>query len=426
MPDLDQIRPSLSRRVAQQVSDLAGGVAYGGGVEGSTSVSFSGPTADFFHYNVVNGSFAQGPPNSNDYIDAQNNPLPYWYGPIQTSGGAIQALWVADAGSPSGFNLRFIVNPGAGGDTAQFSQIVALGGSRARWTEVIGYLSILPVACSSALPNAFVVTLNLEFLDAGLNSLVSIDTTAPIFGSGDVGTLLLATRGGEPTQLSGFATAAYLRVNLSAKRGAAAGTDSATVDVTDIRVLRGVPGLLLADDTAPATNFSSLIHQTNGAVTIPKPWLVFPATQNASANVNTLDDYDEGTFTPALAYATVGSSTWATNFALGWYTKIGNTVHYSLFYSGVPTNGTASGNLTLTGLPFAAMGTTNEHHEGATSMSGWTKASYTMVTMQVQQGGTVAQFQASGSGQAISPLAVADIPSGGTVIVRASGIYMTA
>lgn len=50
--------------------------------------------------------------------------------------------------------------------------------------------------------------------------------------------------------------------------------------------------------------------------------LKFPAAQNASTNVNTLDDYEEGTFTPtdasgaALVFAA----------ASGWYVKIGKLV----------------------------------------------------------------------------------------------------
>ena len=55
----------------------------------------------------------------------------------------------------------------------------------------------------------------------------------------------------------------------------------------------------------------------------------FPATQNASSNANTLDDYEEGTFTPTI----LGSSGHApgTYFAqIGRYTKVGNRVDWSL------------------------------------------------------------------------------------------------
>jgi hypothetical protein len=46
----------------------------------------------------------------------------------------------------------------------------------------------------------------------------------------------------------------------------------------------------------------------------------FPATQNASAGANTLDDYEEGTWTPSIG----GTATYS--FQVGRYTKIGNMV----------------------------------------------------------------------------------------------------
>jgi hypothetical protein len=70
----------------------------------------------------------------------------------------------------------------------------------------------------------------------------------------------------------------------------------------------------------------------------------FPATQNASTNANTLDDYEEGTFTPTLG----GSSTYSTQF--GNYTKIGNRVYFKITFT-VTTIGTGSAQ-TISGLPF--------------------------------------------------------------------------
>jgi hypothetical protein len=93
------------------------------------------------------------------------------------------------------------------------------------------------------------------------------------------------------------------------------------------------------------------IAQGSGLVTLPIGQLAFPAVQNPSANANTLDDYEEGVWTPVLNFGggatgiTYGSPT------QGRYTKIGRTV----FASGsvVLTNkGSSSGAATLTGLPF--------------------------------------------------------------------------
>jgi hypothetical protein len=48
--------------------------------------------------------------------------------------------------------------------------------------------------------------------------------------------------------------------------------------------------------------------------------IVFPATQNPSAGANTLDDYEEGTWTPNIG----GNATYLNQF--GRYVKIGNKV----------------------------------------------------------------------------------------------------
>jgi len=53
----------------------------------------------------------------------------------------------------------------------------------------------------------------------------------------------------------------------------------------------------------------------------------FPATQVPSADANTLDDYEEGTFTPSFSFsgAAVGAI-YSSVYNRGWYTKVGNLV----------------------------------------------------------------------------------------------------
>jgi hypothetical protein len=82
----------------------------------------------------------------------------------------------------------------------------------------------------------------------------------------------------------------------------------------------------------------------------------FPATQSASSDVNTLDDYEEGTFTPAIAFggASVGI-TYTTQ--VGSYTKIGNKVFYFVGIQ-LSSKGSSTGAATITGLPFTGSGST--------------------------------------------------------------------
>lgn len=73
----------------------------------------------------------------------------------------------------------------------------------------------------------------------------------------------------------------------------------------------------------------------------------FPATQVASTDPNTLDDYEEGTFTPVVT-ALSGSITSYT--ASGAYTKVGRLVTATVKIT-ITTNGTAAG-LIIATLPF--------------------------------------------------------------------------
>jgi hypothetical protein len=54
--------------------------------------------------------------------------------------------------------------------------------------------------------------------------------------------------------------------------------------------------------------------------------ITFPATQVASADANTLDDYEEGTYTATLTPSTSGSITLNANYQTLVYTKIGRLV----------------------------------------------------------------------------------------------------
>lgn len=86
------------------------------------------------------------------------------------------------------------------------------------------------------------------------------------------------------------------------------------------------------------------------AITLTSGQIAFPATQAASADANTLDDYEEGTFTPALQFG--GATTGITySSQTGKYTKIGNTVVYVAFFV-LTSKGSATGAAVVTGLPF--------------------------------------------------------------------------
>jgi len=94
--------------------------------------------------------------------------------------------------------------------------------------------------------------------------------------------------------------------------------------------------------------------------------IAFPAAQSASTDANTLDDYEEGTFTPAISGTSVaGAGTYSNQ--IGRYTKVGNqvTVWIRLSWSAH----TGSGDMTISGLPFAL---SNVNNLGAAAAIGYT------------------------------------------------------
>lgn len=77
--------------------------------------------------------------------------------------------------------------------------------------------------------------------------------------------------------------------------------------------------------------------------------ITFPATQSASTDANTLDDYEEGTWTPQLLSDATGASNYTTQ--VGYYRKIGGqvTVWFAVSASTIP----AGTYLRINGLPFS-------------------------------------------------------------------------
>ena len=92
----------------------------------------------------------------------------------------------------------------------------------------------------------------------------------------------------------------------------------------------------------------------NGVMTLQG--VKFPATQNPSTNPNTLDDYEEGTWTPVVkGNLTAGTYELAT--AAGKYTKIGNTVAISCrIKAAAAVTGGGTGVIVISALPFTYNG----------------------------------------------------------------------
>jgi hypothetical protein len=133
----------------------------------------------------------------------------------------------------------------------------------------------------------------------------------------------------------------------------------------------------------------------------------------------------EGTWTPDFTFTTPGNLAKTLTSQAGYYIKIGKlvTVTFNIITSAF-THTTASGDLTMTGLPFTAQNVSNDRWRGTMQFSGITKAGYTNFTVGTSANTTTAIFIGSGSGVAISLVGAADMPTGGTVIIQGSVSYI--
>ncbi len=118
------------------------------------------------------------------------------------------------------------------------------------------------------------------------------------------------------------------------------------------------------------TNTQTLTNKTltaavlGGTTDVSGGQLKFPSTQSASTDPNTLDDYEEGTWTPTVSAASGAITSYTINSAT--YTKIGRQVLLNFDYT-ITNNGTGGLATFLNGLPFnvsgganASMGTARE------------------------------------------------------------------
>ena len=117
-------------------------------------------------------------------------------------------------------------------------------------------------------------------------------------------------------------------------------------------------GVTTGGAEAARINSSGTLILKGGSTSATGVGITFPAdtTTTVSSNANTLDDYEEGTWTPTIiATATNPTVSYNTNGQRGYYTKIGRVVYFQAFLA-VSSISSGSGDLVCGGLPFTVSG----------------------------------------------------------------------
>jgi hypothetical protein len=108
--------------------------------------------------------------------------------------------------------------------------------------------------------------------------------------------------------------------------------------------------------TTGTMTFASTIGVGGATPAASGAGITFPASVSASSDANTLDDYEEGTWTPIITGGFTGSPTYTSAETKGYYTKIGNMVYVNGTIT-IATITTAGTTLTYGGLPFTLANT---------------------------------------------------------------------
>lgn len=158
--------------------------------------------------------------------------------------------------------------------------------------------------------------------------------------------------------------------------------------------------------------------------------LQFPATAIPSTDPNTLDDYEEGTWTPEISFVSPGTLSVSYATQDGTYTKIGNIVTVRCAINFTPTLGTASGSFKVTGLPFTgispSLGNAGSGAISNTNSSFTWPAGTTQITIQVNPGATEAGIAARGSGIGGAGFTPANLTNGGAHLLVFALSYFAA
>lgn len=211
--------------------------------------------------------------------------------------------------------------------------------------------------------------------------------------------------------------------------GDVSGADTISTDNAIVR-FDGTSGKLIQKSTAGVTDAGFLT--ANG--------LTFPAVQVSSADVNTLDDYEEGTWTPNYMSNDIFSGdiavTYVSNTTRGRYRKIGAVVfiEFSIVTASVTVTGATSDVLSVEGLPFAPI---SGFPLGSSQILinqnlGWTTAApafgqITTTNLSFATGSITISTKTSPDVLTPSSITGANLTSGSTKnTIYASGFYFTA
>lgn len=231
------------------------------------------------------------------------------------------------------------------------------------WVDTSGTATLK--VCTSVSPYTFA---EVTGTDTGITQLTGDVTAGPGNGSQAATIAALAVTTGK---IANDAVTYAKMQDVSATDKVLGRSTAGAGDVEEIACTAA--GRALIDDASAAAQRTTLGVGTGDsptfvAVTVSDGQIVFPATQVASAGANTLDDYEEDTWTPVIGGAG-GQSGQTYTTQSGRYTKIGRVV-VAQWTAVLSAKGTITGGVQVQGLPFTLGGGGTDFSFATISWSG--------------------------------------------------------
>ena len=258
-------------------TDYTGFGAYEGGVnsdkganliatnsDGETALLFGPAALREIQAGVANGDFAISPDAANATI-SDSNPLPYWTFTDVNSAGAITCAIVEDSSSGSGNALRWSITAGSANSlSAKLTRFIPVASTRNR------AFAYSPEVNTYGATNTAIATIRMQA------QFYKADQTTTTGSAIDSGVITFATLGTGSNWLTGSYTAAnaapsdaaYCLVTITVATAAAGTVVASTVDIPEVRLIRGDQTNLFAEYTTPATYAPTLVRQVNGTLQI--------------------------------------------------------------------------------------------------------------------------------------------------------------
>ena len=181
----------------------------------------------------------------------------------------------------------------------------------------------------------------------------------------------------------------------------------------------GAEGLTLSSTSLTVANGLTL---TDGNIALASGHgLNYASTSDASGQTSELlDDYEEGTWTPAYFGASTAGS-FSYNEQQGQYTKIGNLVTCWFNLTNITDNVEGSGTVTIGGLPYQAnynITGFNGEAVGTCQMNGFDNIDGDYINLRIaNEGSTITLSKQTGSGNNSSAVPVTDRNTDGADII---------